>query len=266
MLLFVGLILVAPATVSPGIVTVLQYLTTTRRSKLLAGFLPQSGLVLVVVIMFLAQDYEGIVLFFGVELFNEVNVNVLEYATLLFPPWTLLACLFEIWSAEITAELYNRQRTVPSLPSFPEGATIVTTVSVRTWRVVFPTWTYALAAAKEEEDHSKTPRWYSSPCEGATIVGFTQNGVLLELLFLVLNGVVYLGIASYCTSGYYSGREAVFGQKRKGISLMVDLTNPLATPVLLNLLDTALLRMVTRQRAAHIVARVSEMLLRNFTA
>ncbi|XP_075725083.1 uncharacterized protein LOC142767399 [Rhipicephalus microplus] len=143
---------------------------------------------------FLWIYFSGIVLFFGVESFNEVNVNVMEYATLLFPPWTLLACLFEIWSAEITAELYNRQRTVPSLPSFPEGATIVTTVSVRTWRVVFPTWTYALAAAKEEEDHSKTPHWYSSPCEGATIVSFTHSGVLLELLFLVLNGVVYLGI------------------------------------------------------------------------
>ncbi|KAH7943264.1 hypothetical protein HPB52_006583 [Rhipicephalus sanguineus] len=50
---------VAPATVSPTAVTVPGYLTTTRRSKLFAGILPQSGLISVMIIMFLAQDYEG---------------------------------------------------------------------------------------------------------------------------------------------------------------------------------------------------------------
>ncbi|KAH7943829.1 hypothetical protein HPB52_011873 [Rhipicephalus sanguineus] len=58
-LLFVVLIGVAPATVSPGTVTVPKYLTTTRRRKLFAGILPQSGLVSVMIIMFLAQDYGG---------------------------------------------------------------------------------------------------------------------------------------------------------------------------------------------------------------
>ncbi|KAL1474806.1 hypothetical protein MTO96_020451 [Rhipicephalus appendiculatus] len=167
---------------------------------------------------FLWIYFSGILLFLGAGFFNLLGVKVMEYATLLFPPWALLACLLKISSADIAAQLCDRQRAAPSLPGLPERAPDLPTVSARAWRAIFPTWTDALAAVNQEEGDSDVPLWHSSPCQDATPVSFTHNGVLLELLFLLLNGLICLAIASYATSGYFSCREAIFGQKRKGLN------------------------------------------------
>ncbi|KAH7943263.1 hypothetical protein HPB52_006582 [Rhipicephalus sanguineus] len=164
---------------------------------------------------FLWIYFSGIVLYFGARLFILLGVEVMEYATLLFPPWALLSCLLKISSADIAAELCDRQRAAPSTSPTGQGRTPVNpTVSARAWRAIFPTWRVgALGAVNEEEDEADVALWYSSPCEEARTVSFTHNGVLLELLFLLLNGLICLAIESYVTSGYFSWREAIFGRK-----------------------------------------------------
>ncbi|XP_049273467.1 ATP-binding cassette sub-family A member 7 [Rhipicephalus sanguineus] len=90
---------------------------------------------------FLWIYFSGIVLYFGARLFILLGVEVMEYATLLFPPWALLSCLLKISSADIAAELCDRQRAAPSTSPTGQGRTPVNpTVSARAWRAIFPTW------------------------------------------------------------------------------------------------------------------------------
>uniref|UniRef100_A0A131YXM7 ATP-binding cassette, subfamily A (ABC1), member 3 n=1 Tax=Rhipicephalus appendiculatus TaxID=34631 RepID=A0A131YXM7_RHIAP len=209
-LIFATFVLSSPAMIG------MAYLTAERALTELGAVYSQ----------FMWIYFSGIVLFLGTRVFNALGVEVMQYATLLFPPWALLACLLKISSADIAAELCGRQRAAPSLPSLsnlpslPGGAPVIPTVSARAWRAIFRTWRNALAADNEEDADIYTPLWYSSPCDQATPLSFTHNGVLPELLFLLLNGLICLGIASYITSGYFSVREAIFGHKwtRKGVN------------------------------------------------
>ncbi|XP_049523847.1 uncharacterized protein LOC125945669 [Dermacentor silvarum] len=59
--LFLAILMVAPGVFLAALlpVTVPDYLTTSRRNQLFGGIVPHSGLVSVMMIMFLAQDYEG---------------------------------------------------------------------------------------------------------------------------------------------------------------------------------------------------------------
>ncbi|KAL1422935.1 hypothetical protein MTO96_021530 [Rhipicephalus appendiculatus] len=189
-LIFATFVLSSPAMIG------MAYLTAERALTELGAVYSQ----------FMWIYFSGIVLFLGTRVFNALGV--------------------EISSADIAAELCGRQRAAPSLPSLsnlpslPGGAPVIPTVSARAWRAIFRTWRNALAADNEEDADIYTPLWYSSPCDQATPLSFTHNGVLPELLFLLLNGLICLGIASYITSGYFSVREAIFGHKwtRKGVN------------------------------------------------
>ncbi|KAH6943655.1 hypothetical protein HPB50_025047 [Hyalomma asiaticum] len=155
----------------------------------------------------------GIVLFFVSSLFAITGGHVWEYATLVFPPWALLSCFLKISSADIAAELCDRQRAAPS-PTSRSGLAPATSTSLRVWRAIFPSWRVedsGTSAADSDDDDTAT--WFSSPCEEAKPISFTHNGILPELLFLLVEGLVCLGIASYATAGYFSLAEAVFGRR-----------------------------------------------------